>query len=241
VILLHGWNGELGYRFQFPYVAWRLRQAGINVALMELPYHSQRKPRTEGALQNFISYDLLRTVECVRQAIADARALAGWLLAQGSPCIGLWGFSLGAWLAGLIACHDARIKFAVLLTPVVSLERAIAELAFCAPIRESLENKTLSLGRLNLASQVPLAGPENLLIVESQHDLFAPPETIEELWRAWRQPEIWRVSHGHISVLVSVPIMEDTVKWIARKARTQSSERRSAVSKPIEAQPANRS
>src|SRR5437773_12418779 len=30
VILLHGWNGERGYRCQFPYLAWRLCRAGNN-------------------------------------------------------------------------------------------------------------------------------------------------------------------------------------------------------------------
>ena len=44
VILLHGWNGELGYWRQFPYLAWRLNRHGLNAAMFELPYHAQRKP-----------------------------------------------------------------------------------------------------------------------------------------------------------------------------------------------------
>lgn len=219
VILLHGWNGELGYRFQFPYLAWRLCHCGVNAALIELPYHAQRKPTTPGALQNFISYDLLRMLEATRQAIADTRALAGWLLAEGSPSVGLLGFSLGGWLAGLVACHDARLRFALLTTPVVRLERAIADLPFCVPIRESLREMTLPLEQLCLTSLAPLTAPEDILLVESQHDLFAPAETIEELWRAWGKPQIMRVPHGHISVLLSVPVMERTIRWIARKAK----------------------
>lgn len=222
VILLHGWNGETGYRLQFPMLAWRLCRSGVNTALIELPYHAQRKPQTPGALQNFISHDLLRMLEATRQAIADTRTLAGWLLAQGSPSVGLAGFSLGAWLTGLIASHDARIQFAALITPVVKLERAIAELPFCAPIRESLVNNALGLEPLNLASHIPLTPRENILLIESQHDLFAPAETIEEVWQTWGQPEIWRVPLGHISVLMALPIMERLVRWLVRKAQKQT-------------------
>lgn len=222
VILLHGWNGELGYRFQFPYLAWRLSRCGVNAALIELPYHAHRKPTAPGALQNFISHDLLRMLEATRQAIADTRALTGWLIERGSPCVGLLGFSLGAWLTGIVACHDARPKFAVLATPVVRLERAIAELPFCAPIRDGLRDSALALDPLDLASLSPLTAPANVLLIQSQHDLFAPAETIEEIWRAWGCPEIWRLPHGHISVLLSVATMERIIRWIARKAKVQS-------------------
>ena len=54
---------------------------------------------------------------------------------------------------------------------------------------------------------------ENVLIVASQLDLFAPTETIDELERAWH-PEVWRLPHGHISVLLSNRIMRRIVEWI---------------------------
>src|SRR5687767_2226106 len=33
VILLHGWNAELGYRFHFPWIARELNRAGIQVVM----------------------------------------------------------------------------------------------------------------------------------------------------------------------------------------------------------------
>jgi len=219
VILLHGWNGEWGYRWQFPWLAWRLTRAGINAAMLELPYHGRRKPRAAGAIRNFISHDLSRVAEAARQAEADTRALLAWLSAQGSPSVGLWGISLGAWLTGRIACSDARAGFSVLMSPVAQMDRAIAELEFCEPIRRGLQTARLPLDHLNLAARSPLCSPENVLLIESQHDLFAPVETIEHLWRAWGEPEIWRLPHGHISVLGSLPVLERTVKWIGRKVK----------------------
>ncbi|MEO6034697.1 MAG: alpha/beta hydrolase family protein [Verrucomicrobiota bacterium] len=217
VILLHGWNDELGYRFRFPYVATLLRRHRINAVAMELPYHLRRRPTSANAISDFISADLWRMVEATRQSIADARSLEKWLRARGSPQIGLWGSSLGAWLGGLILCHDPEINVAVLTTPIAKLDCAINDLPFCAPIRASFEGTNLSLAKLNLSSHRPKAPLHRVLIQESVDDLFASKEAIEEVWRAWGQPEIWRLRHGHISVLMSVPVMKRTVNWIAQK------------------------
>ena len=44
VILLHGWNSELQYRWQFPFWAQLLARAGLNAIRFELPYHASRRP-----------------------------------------------------------------------------------------------------------------------------------------------------------------------------------------------------
>jgi len=272
VILLHGWNAELQYRWQFPFLARQLTGAGVNAAMFQLPYHGRRRPREPGAIQNFISYDLLHMLEATRQALADTRALLAWLAEQGSPSVGLWGVSLGAWLAGLLISagrtppvggtevsaartellaphagpsYEPEIKrtaspltpalsplrgegdetqpgsplggpqFAVLLTPVANVQQAIEELAFCQSIRCSLQSTSSGvLDRLNLASHALGIPAKNVLIVESRYDMFAPVETVENLWQAWGQPEILRLPHGHISVLFSPMVMRRTVKWI---------------------------
>ena len=220
VILIHGWNGEYGYEWLFPWLARRLNAQGVNVAMLELPYHGRRKPRSHGAIRNFISSDLFHTVQAARQAVADIRALLGWLLGQGSPAVGLWGVSMGGWLAGLVASHEPRTKFAVLMSPLVDLEDAIETLPFCEPIQVSLKGGTVPLRMLNLQVARPLPAPGNILIVEALDDQFVPPESVENVWRAWNQPELWRVKHGHISILLSLPVLERTTRWIAKRAET---------------------
>jgi dienelactone hydrolase len=218
VVLLHGWNGEAGYEWQFPYLAWRLNRAGVNAAMIELPYHGQRRPWQPGAPRNFFSHDLLSVAQAVQQSIADARALIGWLREQGSPQVGVWGVSLGAWLSGLLATCDPYLAFAVLLTPVVRMDRAFEELQFCEPIRRGLGGSKVPLDFFNLISHRPLIPANQMLIVKSEYDLFAPSETVEELWQAWGQSPIWRTRHGHISVLMSLPILERIVSWCAGAA-----------------------
>lgn len=215
VILLHGWNSELCYEREFPFLAWRLNRHALNAAMIQLPFHGRRRPTNPGAINNFISHDLLSMLEATRQALADTEAMALWLLEQGCPMVGVWGISLGAWLAGLLLCQNSRLAFGVLMTPVPNVEIAIRELDFCAPIRQALEAKSVDLTRLNLSSLKPLIPPEDILIIEAQHDLFAPVPIVEELWKQWNQPPIWRVPHGHIGLLLSLPLMERTVGWVS--------------------------
>src|SRR5688572_14079241 len=135
VLLVHGWNGEMGYYLQFPFLAKLLNASGINAAMIELPYHARRRPQGPQAINNFISHDLVRMLEATQQAITDLRAVLAWLAGEGSPVLGLWGVSLGAWLTGLVCAADPHARLAVFMSPVVSLDHAIRDLAFCAPIR----------------------------------------------------------------------------------------------------------
>jgi pimeloyl-ACP methyl ester carboxylesterase len=216
VVLLHGWNAEWCYRWMFPFLAKRLRRWQTNTATLELPYHLHRRP-LKGPVRDFISSDLAAMLEATRQAVADVQSLCRWLESQGAGAVGLWGFSLGAWLAGLTASVEPGLAGVVLTTPIASIERAITELPFCAPVRRSLEGKGIDLSPLNLWSRRLCLAPENLLLMESRHDLFAPPETTERLWQAWGQPEIWRLAHGHISALLSWPVMERAARWMSRR------------------------
>ncbi len=214
VILLHGWNDALTYHFRFPLLARRLVRGGINAVTLALPYHFERRPRQPGAMHNFISEDILRTVEAAHQGVADIRALAGWLVRAGCQQVGVWGISMGAWLGGLAACHEKRLQFAVLMTPVARMNRLIRELAFVAPIRRALGDHPVEMSRLDLVAYRPKMPRERVLLIKAEYDMFVPPETVEELWECWQRPPMWRLPHGHISVLSSGSVMKKTLEWV---------------------------
>jgi dienelactone hydrolase len=214
VILLHGWNAELQYAWMFPFWGQLLARAGVNALTFELPYHSSRRPRDPNAIRNFLSGDLSHVMHATHQALADTRALAQWLYENGAPSVGLWGVSLGAWLAGLAMAHQAEFNTGVLLTPVSRMDRALRELPFCEPIRDQLVRYDHEFAPLNLITHPPPSDPRRMLVVGSTHDLFAPADTIDELERAWH-PEVWRVPHGHITVLIATRIIRRIVKWLA--------------------------
>lgn len=215
VILLHGWNDEINHRFRFPSLARHFNRVGINCAMIELPYHFQRKPHPPATVQNFISEDILRMVEATQQSLADIRALAGWLKEQGSEQVSIWGISLGAWLAGLATCHDEQFHSAVLVTPVARMDRMIAETAFVEPVRRALNGSKVDLAVFNLQEHQPKISKENILLVEAKYDRFIPAETIEDLWHAWGEPEIWRRNAGHVTIMLSFGFMKATAEWVA--------------------------
>jgi dienelactone hydrolase len=186
--------------------------------MFELPYHFQRRPRL-GPVRNFISGDVGRSMEAVHQALAEINSVVNWLRAQGCPRVCLMGLSLGAWLAGLVACHNDGIDCAVFITPVSRMDRMIDEVAFCDPIRRALLSQPMDLSRFNLKSHKPKLTRGAMLLVAAEYDVFVPMETTQELWAAWGNPEIWTLPHGHISILASSTTMKRASKWIGIRLR----------------------
>jgi dienelactone hydrolase len=210
IVLLHGWNSVLSHRLRFPLIARRCNQAGFNAATLVAPYHFQRRPRQPGALSG---PDYLRLAERTAQAIAEIRALTGWLLGEGCPAIALWGGSYGGWLAGLTACRDARLAAVVMAVPRVGIKNSRAERVIWRRSREMLQSQRVAMEMLdttslNLTTTQPAIPKERILLIEASHDLFTPKEPIEELWEKWGQPDIWRLPHGHFSFsLVGAPCL----------------------------------
>ena len=226
IILLPGANSALSHRLRFPLIARRCNRAGFNAATLVLPYHFQRRPRQPGTSN---SPDYLRDAEAAAQAVAEIRALTGWLLGAGCPAVALWGGSYGGWLAGLTVCRDERLATAVLTVPRVRSNCSIGERVIWRSTREALQQQrpareALNLTSWSLTSAQPVIPKEKILLVEAIHDLFATKESIDDLWQSWKQPEIWRVPHGHFSFsLIGAPcLMVDRVlRWMSPRLSFQ--------------------
>lgn len=223
VLLLHGWNAEHCYYYQFPWLAGHLARRGIGTVDLVLPYHCQRRPRGPGVIRDFISSDLGSMIQAVQQAVADARALVKWLSSTGRGPVVVWGFSLGAWLAGLIASAEAHLGAAILTTPIAQMERAIQDLAFCAPVRNALQGASISLAPFSLTRYRPVLPLDRVLIMAGRFDQFVPLSTLEELREAWNGPLFWRLPHSHISILMALPTLVRTIAWIGQSLGIQSS------------------
>jgi pimeloyl-ACP methyl ester carboxylesterase len=220
VVLLHGSGDSLNYRFRFPLLARRCNQTGFNAASLVAPYHFQRRPRQLGGLL-FYS-DMLQFAEATAQAIAEIRAFTGWLLAQGCP-VALWGYSMGAWYAGLAACRDAQLASVVLGAPGVRLNPWLSQWAVRPGIRRRLPRvrtlcEALNLTAMNLTTLHPIIPAKNILLVEAFHDsMLCPKEDAENLWQSWGQPDIWRLPYGHTGICCGfVPGLNDRILgWLS--------------------------
>jgi pimeloyl-ACP methyl ester carboxylesterase len=215
IIMIHGWNGEMGYYFSYPWIERALAFHGVSALAFELPFHGRRRPRRRGEINNLISDDLVTMVEGVRQCLADVLSLRLWLLEQGCPSVSLWGYSLGGWLAGLLSAHPNPFEIAVLMNPVARMDIAIGTLPFAKPARESMAAEPVDLGRFSLGLLKQTA--RRTLIMEGMRDLFVPAETLEDLAAKWPRAELWRMRHSHISICFGPVTLLRAVRWVARE------------------------
>jgi pimeloyl-ACP methyl ester carboxylesterase len=212
IILLHGAGDFVNHRLRFPLLIPRCARAEFNAATLVLPYHFQRRRRPSGAL------DHLRRAEATAQGVTEIRALVGWLLAEGCPSVALWGISLGGWLTGLAACHDARLAAVVLTVPGVRMKISNAQgrsLGGDSLQAQHAACEALNRTPLNLALNRPVIASKNILLMKGTYDLFVGTEAIEDLWQKWGQPEIWRLPHGHISWMFAPGLTGRVLDWLA--------------------------
>ena len=221
LIYLHGGGEFLSQRFGYPQKVLAIHHAGLNAAALAAPYHFQRRV---GRVEAF---DHLRVAEAFAQAVAEIRALTGWLLDQGCPSVALFGISLGGWLAGLAATRDARLKAIVLAVPGVrrNYRATRGELIPWTPMRKALDKQkaareALDQTPLNLTLSQPVIPKENILLIQGRYDLLVEAELTEELWQTWKQPEIWRLPHGHISWMLTPGITGRVLGWLAPRLET---------------------
>ena len=223
VVLVHGWNAELHYQYILPKVAKRLSRAGINTIAFELPLHSLRRPQKPFPIRNFISDHLPTVLQATRQSISDMHALVLWAKAQGCPKVAVWGFSLGAWLAGLYVTVNHRCDAAVLTTPVTDMSAAIEHLAFCAPIRAALKMAPMDTRFLDLNTRRPQLDANKVLLQEADYDNFIAHASYEQFARDWGLTQWLHAKQSHISILVSGRAMQEGVDWLAPVLRAGSS------------------
>jgi pimeloyl-ACP methyl ester carboxylesterase len=219
IILLHGAGGDPDYHFGFPLIARLCNGAGFNAATLMGPLQFQRRPRQFATL-NWPDYLIIAQIEYA-QAIAEIRALTGWILEQGCPAVAVWGNSYGGALAGLTADHDARLSAAVLTAPGLDLNvfLSAAKQVVWPGLREELLRQqpaceALNQTALNLTTGQPCIPKENILLIEAIHDLFVQRKSMEALWQAWGQPDIWRLPHGHASKSLLPGLARRILRWL---------------------------
>jgi pimeloyl-ACP methyl ester carboxylesterase len=221
VILIHGWNGEMGYYCSYPWIERALASKGINAISFELPFHGRRRPRAAGQIHNLISDDLVTMLEGVRLCLADALALRLWLREQGCPAVGLWGYSLGGWLSGLLTAHPDPFAASILMAPVSQMDHALMTLPFGEPVRGSVAVSPVDLGRYNLPNLTPTT--PHTLIIECLRDLFVPAATLDHLAQAWPHAELWRVPQSHISIAFAPLTLLRAVRWMSAQLKSEKS------------------
>ena len=161
---------------------------GFDVALVILPFHGARAPRTSrysGEL--FGSWHVGRLNEAVRQAVHDLRALVSWLAERGGGPVGVVGLSLGGYLAALVAGLERELAFVISIVPPVRLWDLPARLYSAErgepPVSPGLLDRAYR-GHSPLSYPLAIA-PERAILIGARADCVVPPWHVEALARHW--------------------------------------------------------
>ncbi len=153
---------------------------GFNVAVPVLPFHGPR--RSPGA-DRLLSLDLAMTLHGITQAIWDIRRLVHWIRLIGAEAIGVYGLSLGGYLAALLAgiepvdCIVAGIPFTD-VPALMAHHRAPVEYADILR-SDAAENTFRVVSPLALPTQVT---PSRLALFAGRADRLVPPNILPH-WR----------------------------------------------------------
>jgi hypothetical protein len=110
VIVLPHWNAREG---SYSDLCRVFNRVGLSALRVTLPYHEERRAPGEARAEYFVSPNIGRTIQSVRQAVLDTRAAVQWLKRQGYEKIGIVGTSIGSCTAFLSMVHEPRIDAAV--------------------------------------------------------------------------------------------------------------------------------
>jgi hypothetical protein len=206
VLALHGFTMGHPWIDAHMLMAPRWFDLGFDVALLTLPFHGTRSPRSarySGEL--FASWDVGHLNEAVRQCVYDVDLVKAWLAETTGAPVGLVGLSLGGYVVSLVAGLCADPAFVIALAPPVCLH-AVASRLFATAGRRSTTPAALSLPELRRAYRVhsPLTHPlaiarERTLILGARGDGIVPPEHAHALWRHWGNSPVYWFSGSHMA------------------------------------------
>lgn len=176
---------------------------GLNLAFPVLPLHGPRgASRWSGS--EVLRPDYLQMVHLFANAAHDVRRLLRWLRARGATQVGLYGISLGAYVAALVAGLEDDLACVIAGIPAVDFpslardnEHWVARDGRAHTERdwELLRSVTQPVSPLALAPRLPR---ERRFIYAGIADRVVRPDQPSALWRHWEQPEIHWFSGGHV-------------------------------------------
>jgi len=207
VLALHGFT--MGYpgidAFALMAAEWFKR--GLDVALMALPFHGPRAPKSARfSGEPFASPDVGRLNEAVRQAVSDVHMLMNWLRETSKAPVGLLGLSLGGYVSSLFAGLSPNPAFVIPLVPPVDMADMAWRFYENSRHREPGREPPLArehheaVYRIHSPLTFPLQIPkERALVVAGRGDRVVPAEHPKALWLHWGKPGILWFSGSHVA------------------------------------------
>jgi hypothetical protein len=203
VIVLPHWNAKAGTYFD---LGKYFNKVGLSALRVTLPYHEERMPPELERADHLVAPNIGRSLQSIRQSVADTRAAVSWLKQQGYEKVGIVGTSIGSCVAFMAFVHDMRIDAAVFNHVSGYMADVVWHGLSTYHVRKSFgENITLEMLREYWMPVSPMAYMEKLAAlpprpqryIYTKYDLSFPVDLSLETMAALRRHKI---KHSEVSL-----------------------------------------
>ena len=225
IVLSHGWAHDDHHTVETFFVE-PLLKAGFSVAVVAHPFHFDRTPAGTYSGELMVTGDVVLTAQAFRQGVADLSAVVSWLLDEGLA-VGVMGYSLGGYLAALLACVRDDLRAVVIGAAGDSVVSPILDTRLGVNVREDLSQSGMhARDRLEMAWGIispgrlaPRVPRERILMVAAAWDRIMLPSSVRRLHDAWGGPALQWEPQGHYTLLAvpgrlvrrSLPFLRETL------------------------------
>ena len=179
------------------------RTMGLNLIFPVLPLHGPRRgPNVERG--GLLSFELIESLHGVAQGVWDTRRLLGWIRSRGATTIGLYGQSMGSYVAALVAGLE-DIELVLSAIPLCDIP-TLFDTHSPARLRAQTEDLDILGPELDRVFEVispaklcPTPPRHRRFIVAGRSDQITHSSQALALWQAWRGPNITWFNGGHLS------------------------------------------
>lgn len=193
LLYLHGYMQPETLVEELGLVTLLARRLQVEIVQIQPPYHGRRKPRRswfDGDV--YWTGDVVRSVEALRQTLADARSLLSWMQTESDTPIGVSGLSLGGLLSCALTCMDDRFAFSLPLIAHMDIGAVIED----APVLGRMRGELRDFGweprdfgrffdRIGWNRQRARLAPERIRLYAASQDRFFDPARVEALAAHW--------------------------------------------------------
>lgn len=209
LVCLHGFGmGQPGVDFR-AFRALEMHRLGLNVLLPVLPSHGPRA-MSDVRGEGFMSVDLVDSVHGLAQSAWDVRRSMSWLREKhAAEQIGVYGLSLGGYVAALVASLEGDLACVIAGIPCTDfpslyrrhspgrVRRLAEQHGALGPIANDVHRvvSPLAMG--------PLVPADRRFIFGGLGDRMSTFHQARRLWEHWDHPPLGSYNGGHVGFFFS--------------------------------------
>jgi dienelactone hydrolase len=207
-------------------ISTNLAQNKIGALFVQMAYYGPRRP--PGSRLRFMSPNVNRTIEAVRQTVLDLRRATAWMEARPEvdpKRLGILGTSLGSFMSALTGEMEPKLGRVVVLLGGGGFVDAYYDNPQGAGLRKVWEAVGGTKQKLAdiIAPVDPITCAANLrdhklLIIAGSRDEIVPPSATTALWKAsGEQKIVWYDCTHYGAALYYVPAMTHIIQHLGAK------------------------